>query len=39
MKNKDYLDDLLKSGAERAQERARKTLTQVYDRIGLVQRK
>lgn len=39
MKHKDHLDDLLSNGAERAQERARKTLTQVYDRIGLVQRK
>lgn len=36
MKNRDYLDQLLKSGAERAQQRARVTLDQVYKTIGLL---
>lgn len=36
MQNKDYLDSLLKSGAERAQVRAQATLKDVYQRIGLV---
>jgi tryptophanyl-tRNA synthetase len=39
MKNKDHLDDLLKSGAERAQLRARTTLDKVYQAVGLVSRK
>lgn len=39
MKNRDYLDDLMKSGAERAQERAQKTLKNAYDAIGLIPRK
>ncbi len=39
MKNLDYLDDLMKSGAERAQLRARKTLHDVYEATGLVLRK
>lgn len=39
MKNKDHLDDLLKSGAERAQVKARASLQEVYQRIGLVGRK
>jgi tryptophanyl-tRNA synthetase len=39
MKNKDHLDELMKSGAERAQARAQKTLRKVYDSIGLVSRK
>ena len=39
MKNKDHLDDLMKSGAERAQVRARKTLRMAYDALGLVPRK
>lgn len=36
MKNKDYLDQLLKSGAERAQSRARLTLDTVYKTVGLL---
>ncbi len=39
MKNRDYLDSLMKSGAERAQERAQKTLKNAYDAIGLIPRK
>ncbi len=39
IKNQDYLDELMKSGAERAQARAQKTLAQVYQAIGLVARK
>ena len=39
MKNRDYLDELMKSGAERAQARARKTLEKVYQATGLVLRK
>lgn len=38
MKNQDHLDNLLKSGAERAQVRARATLADVYKTIGLVSR-
>lgn len=37
--NKDYLDDVLKSGAERAERIAVKTLSKVYKKIGLVPRK
>lgn len=36
MKNRDHLDSLLASGAERARERAAKTLTAVYDAVGLL---
>lgn len=36
MKNKDYLDQLLKSGADRAQVRARVTLDNVYKTVGLL---
>jgi len=36
MKNKDYLDQLMKSGAERAEERARPTLEKVYQAVGLL---
>lgn len=36
MKNKDHLKTLMKSGAERAQMRAQKTLRDVYDAVGLV---
>lgn len=36
MKNKDYLDQLLKSGASRAQGRARITLDKVYNKVGLL---
>jgi tryptophanyl-tRNA synthetase len=38
MKNKDYLDQLMKSGADNAQKRAILTLKNVYDTIGLVRR-
>lgn len=36
MKNKDYLDQLMRSGAERASERARPTLKKVYQTVGLL---
>lgn len=36
MKNKDYLDQLLSLGAHKAQERAQKTLQNVYKTIGLL---
>lgn len=36
---KDYLDDVLKSGAERAERIAYKTLSKVYKKVGLVPRK
>lgn len=36
MKNRDYLDQLLKSGASRAQARARVTLDKVYNKVGLL---
>ncbi|MBP5466551.1 MAG: tryptophan--tRNA ligase [Clostridia bacterium] len=37
--DKDYLDDVLKSGAERAERIACKTLSKVYKKVGLVPRK
>ena len=36
MKNRDYLDSLMKEGAQRAQVKARKTLEEVYKSVGLV---
>ncbi len=36
LKNRDYLDQLLKSGASRAQARARVTLDKVYHKVGLL---
>lgn len=36
MKNKDHLDQLMKSGADRARVRARTTLDNVYKTIGIV---
>lgn len=36
MKNKDYLDQLMRSGAERASVRARPTLKKVYQTVGLL---
>ena len=36
MKNKDHLDQLLKSGAERAQSRAKVTLDDAYKAVGLL---
>ncbi len=39
MKNRDHLDQLLNSGASRAQVRARATLDKVYSTVGLIPRK
>lgn len=39
LQNKNYLDDVLKSGAERASFIAYKTLNKVYKKIGLVPKK
>ena len=39
LQNKDYLDDVLKTGAERAERIAYKTLNKVYKKVGLLQRK
>lgn len=39
MKNRDHLDNLLKLGADRAQARARVTLENVYNKVGLIPRK
>ena len=36
MNNKEYLEEIYKEGAKKAQEKARKTLKLVYDRIGLI---
>jgi tryptophanyl-tRNA synthetase len=36
MKNKDYLEKLMRDGAQRAQVRARTTLNKVYNAVGLV---
>ena len=36
---KDYIDDVLKAGAERAERIAYKTLAKVYKKVGLVPRK
>lgn len=36
MKNKDYLDELMKSGADRARERSKATLDNVYKTVGLL---
>ena len=38
MNNKDYLHQVLKKNADRARERANKTLLDVYDKVGLVPR-
>ena len=37
--NKDYLDDVMKDGAERAERLAYRTLNKVYKKVGLVARK
>ena len=37
--DKNYIDDVLKSGAERAERIAYKTLSKVYKKVGLVPRK
>lgn len=39
MKNRDYLDQLMKQGAERAQARARVTLDNVYKTVGILPRR
>lgn len=39
LENKDYLDDVLKNGAERAERLAYRTLSKVYKKVGLVPRK
>ncbi len=36
MKNKDYLDELMLSGRDRARERSQLTLKNVYDAVGLI---
>ncbi|MBC7754773.1 MAG: tryptophan--tRNA ligase [Moraxellaceae bacterium] len=38
MKNRDYLDQVLKQGADKASQRAQVTLGKVYDAVGLVRR-
>lgn len=38
MKNRDYLDQLLKMGADKASQRAQVTLDKVYSAVGLVPR-
>lgn len=39
LKDKEYLDEVLKSGAERAERVAYRTLSKVYKKVGLVPRK
>ncbi|MES2528930.1 MAG: tryptophan--tRNA ligase [Bdellovibrionota bacterium] len=39
MKNRDYLDEVMKKGAEKARTRASQTLKNVYDITGLVSRR
>lgn len=39
LESKDYLDDVLKNGAERAERMAYRTLSKVYKKVGLVPRK
>lgn len=39
LKNKDYLDEVLKNGAEKAERIAYRTLSKVYKKVGLVPRK
>lgn len=39
MKNKDYLEQVYKEGAERAERVARKTLRKVYKKVGFIPRK
>lgn len=38
MKNRDHLDALMKSGADRARERAQGTIKKAYEAVGLVKR-
>jgi len=37
MKNKDYLEDIYRKGAERASYTARKTISKVYRKVGFIQ--
>ncbi len=37
MKNKDYLEEIYKTGAERARYTARKTISKVYRKVGFIQ--
>lgn len=39
LQNKDYLNSVLKNGAERAERLAYKTLSKVYKKVGLIPRK
>lgn len=39
MKNKDYLDELLRSGADRAAARAEATIQKAYQAVGLISRR
>ena len=39
LSNKDYIDDVLKVGAEKAERLAYRTLSKVYKKVGLVPRK
>lgn len=39
MKNRDYLDQLLRAGAEKAAARAEATTKKVYDAVGLISRR
>ena len=39
VKEKDYLDDLLKQGADKAEKIARKTLSKVYRKVGFIPKK
>ena len=38
MDDKNYLDSIIKKGAEKANDRATKTLTEVYDIVGFIKR-
>lgn len=38
MVNKDYLEQIYKAGAEKAEHKARKTLQKVYKKVGFIQR-
>ena len=39
LSDKGYIDDVLKSGAEKAERLAYKTLSKVYKKVGLLPRK
>jgi tryptophanyl-tRNA synthetase len=38
LENRDYLDTLLKQGAQKAQKRAKMTLHEVFDRLGILRK-